>query len=126
MRGFRGVVQSRYAKCPTSISAERTVCQLSQVMRKMTSRIMPRRQPPRSADKSPERREMEAAGIEPAQRSRRGQSAQTHTMSKKLRCYLGFHRLQQLQADGGGTYKKCAECVKFSDIPQQPFPSGVN
>ena len=36
---------------------------------------------------------------------------------KKLRCYLGLHRWQVLKADGGGAYKKCRDCGKFSDIP---------
>lgn len=45
-------------------------------------------------------------------------------MAKKLRCYLGFHRWQQLQAEGGGSYKKCRDCDKFSDIPQRPFLPG--
>ena len=41
-------------------------------------------------------------------------------MTKRLRCYLGFHRWQQLRKDaraGGGWYKECRDCGKFGDIP---------
>jgi hypothetical protein len=50
----------------------------------------------------------------------------SRTMAKKLRCYLGFHRWQQLQAEGGGSYKKCRDCGRFSDLPQRPFLPGGN
>ena len=43
-------------------------------------------------------------------------------MAKRLRCYLGFHRWQRLQAEGGGLYKKCRDCGKFSDIPDFQLP----
>jgi len=45
-------------------------------------------------------------------------------MAKRLRCYLGLHRWQTLQAEGGGTYKKCRHCGKFSDISQPTFLPG--
>jgi hypothetical protein len=42
-------------------------------------------------------------------------------MAKPLRCYLGFHRWQVLQAkDGNGLYKECRDCRKFKDIPASP------
>ena len=43
-------------------------------------------------------------------------------MAKRLRCYFGFHRWQRLQAEGGGLYKKCQDCGKFSDIPDYQLP----
>jgi hypothetical protein len=47
-------------------------------------------------------------------------------MAKRLRCSLGFHRWQRLQAEGGGRYKKCRDCGKFRDIPSTPIiPGGM-
>ena len=43
-------------------------------------------------------------------------------MAKRLACYLGFHRWQRLQAEGGGRYKKCQDCGKFSDVPDHQLP----
>jgi hypothetical protein len=45
-------------------------------------------------------------------------------MGKKLRCYVGFHRWQTLRAEGGGAYKKCQDCGKFSDISPPTFLPG--
>lgn len=47
-------------------------------------------------------------------------------MAKRFRCYLGLHRWQQLQSEGGGAYKKCQDCGKFSDIPSRPYLPGGN
>jgi hypothetical protein len=47
-------------------------------------------------------------------------------MSKRIGCYFGFHRWQTLQAEGGGTYKKCRDCGKFSDVPSRPYLPGGN
>ena len=46
-------------------------------------------------------------------------------MAKRLRCYLGFHRWQLLQAEGGGIYKKCRDCRKFKDIPDNQITPAV-
>jgi hypothetical protein len=33
-------------------------------------------------------------------------------MTKRLRCYFGFHRWQSIRADDGGFYRKCRDCGK--------------
>jgi len=45
-------------------------------------------------------------------------------MTKRLRCYLTFHRWQTLRAEGGGWYRKCRDCGKFGDIPDTVPPVG--
>lgn len=42
-------------------------------------------------------------------------------MAKSLRCFLGFHRWQVLQAEGGdGSYKQCRDCGKFRNLDNRP------
>jgi hypothetical protein len=45
-------------------------------------------------------------------------------MAKNVRCYLGFHCWQTLQAEGGGTYKQCQDCEKFKNISSPTFLPG--
>jgi len=37
-------------------------------------------------------------------------------MAKRLRCYLGFHRMRTFQNDDGEPYRKCLDCGRFVDI----------
>jgi hypothetical protein len=39
-------------------------------------------------------------------------------MAKRLRCYLGLHRWEtrRVKGKGGGMYKECRDCGKFSEL----------
>jgi hypothetical protein len=45
-------------------------------------------------------------------------------MAKKLRCYLGFHRMQRLRSADGEFYSKCRDCGKFKDTAPGAFLPG--
>jgi hypothetical protein len=45
-------------------------------------------------------------------------------MSKKLRCYFGFHRWHTVHVEGVNRYTQCSECGKVR-LPEDPPPPAV-
>ena len=47
---------------------------------------------------------------------------QSTASGKRLRCFLGFHRMREFRSADGDPYRKCLDCGRFVDITPKMGP----